>query len=66
MIKSLFMVENMSPTRDTVAFFNDVELHDRPRSFVGISPTLGQLFKRVGDMRREANGDGNETPVCVK
>ncbi|KAG7033029.1 ABC transporter G family member 16 [Cucurbita argyrosperma subsp. argyrosperma] len=57
------MVENMSPTRDTVAFFNDVELRDRPRSFVGISPTLGQLFKRVGDMRREANGDGNETPV---
>ncbi|KAL0541025.1 hypothetical protein IC582_021055 [Cucumis melo] len=55
------MVENMSPARDTVAFFNDMELHDRPRSFAGLSPTLGQLLKRVGDVRREANGD--ETPV---
>lgn len=57
------MVENMSPARDTVAFFNHMELHDRPRSFAGLSPTLGQLLKRVGDVRREANSDGNETPL---
>lgn len=60
------MVENMSPARDTVAFFNYTELHDRPRSFASLSPSLGELLKRVGDVRREAAGDGNETPVCVE
>ncbi|KAF2318862.1 hypothetical protein GH714_011223 [Hevea brasiliensis] len=25
--------------------------------------TLGQLLKRVGDVRKEATGDGNETPI---
>ncbi|OWM70114.1 hypothetical protein CDL15_Pgr025964 [Punica granatum] len=28
-----------------------------------LSPTLGQLLKRVGDARKEATGDGGETPV---
>lgn len=28
-----------------------------------VSPTLGQLLKRVGDVRKEATGDGGETPV---
>ncbi|XP_022993811.1 ABC transporter G family member 6-like [Cucurbita maxima] len=57
------MVENMSPARDTVGFFNYTELHDRPRSFASFSPSLGELLKRVGDVRREAAGDENETPV---
>lgn len=27
------------------------------------SPTLGQLLKQVGDVQKEASGDGSETPV---
>ncbi|CAN1174136.1 ABC transporter G family member 1 [Linum perenne] len=33
------------------------------RGSLGLSPTLGQLLKRVGDARKEATGDGSETPV---
>jgi ABC-type multidrug transport system ATPase subunit/ABC-type multidrug transport system permease subunit len=33
------------------------------RADTSASPTLGELLKRVGDARKEATGDGNETPV---
>ncbi|KAJ9160433.1 hypothetical protein P3X46_025834 [Hevea brasiliensis] len=33
------------------------------RTAAGVSRTLGQLLKRVGDVRKEATGDGNETPI---
>ncbi|KAK3422404.1 hypothetical protein EUGRSUZ_G02773 [Eucalyptus grandis] len=47
-----------------------MELHDLPRRAAEPpaaaptpSPTLAQLLKRVGDARKEATGDGGETPV---
>ncbi|KAK2633800.1 hypothetical protein Ddye_028592 [Dipteronia dyeriana] len=54
---------NISPARDTLPFFtsHSMELDDLSRKPVGASPTLGQLLKRVGDVRKEATGD--ETPV---
>ncbi|KAI9157280.1 hypothetical protein LWI28_019737 [Acer negundo] len=54
---------NRSPARDTLPFFtsHSMELNDLSRKPAGESPTLGQLLKRVGDVRKEATGD--ETPV---
>lgn len=46
-----------------------MELHDLPRAPPAAagppapSPTLAQLLKRVGDARKQATGDGGETPV---
>lgn len=42
-----------------------MELHDLPRASAAPapSPTLAQLLKRVGDARKQATGDGGETPV---
>lgn len=60
---------SISPARDTPAIFlNSMELNHLqfPSSAAAAasdSPTLGQLLKRVGDVRKEATGDGNETPV---
>ncbi|CAL1374391.1 unnamed protein product [Linum trigynum] len=61
-----------SPNHDTVPFRSslalaDMELTDHQpppsRRPFGLSPTLGQLLKQVGDVRKEATGDGSETPV---
>ncbi|KAK3232293.1 hypothetical protein Dsin_004174 [Dipteronia sinensis] len=54
---------NISPARDTLRFFtsHSMELGDFSSKPAGASPTLGQLLKRVGDVRKEATGD--ETPV---
>ncbi|KAF2295896.1 hypothetical protein GH714_034986 [Hevea brasiliensis] len=59
------VAENFSPTRDTLPFYaQSMELDPFPsRAAAGVSPTLGQLLKRVGDVRKEATGDGNETPI---
>ncbi|CAL1387193.1 unnamed protein product [Linum trigynum] len=63
-----------SPSHDTVPFrsptgLGDMELttdHDDPpppsRRRFGLSPTLGQLLKQVGDVRKESTGDGGDTP----
>ncbi|KAF2318628.1 hypothetical protein GH714_009453 [Hevea brasiliensis] len=47
---------NFSPTIDTPPFYTQSMDLDCP-------PTLGRLLKRVGDVRKEATGDGSETPV---
>ncbi|KAK0592524.1 hypothetical protein LWI29_020662 [Acer saccharum] len=54
---------NISPARNTLPFFtsHSMELDDLSSKPAGASPTLGQLLKRVGDVRKEATGD--ETPV---
>ncbi|RXH94363.1 hypothetical protein DVH24_024047 [Malus domestica] len=44
-------------------FFTSMELDDFPRATHGASPSLGQLLKHVGDVRKEATGDGGETPA---
>ncbi|KAF4382278.1 hypothetical protein G4B88_011607 [Cannabis sativa] len=53
---------SISPARD--AYFT-MELNNSHHNRGGSteSPTLGQLLKRVGDVRKEATGDGGETPV---
>ncbi|XP_061996706.1 ABC transporter G family member 6-like [Rosa rugosa] len=43
--------------------FFSMELDDFPRASHGASPSLGQLLKHVGDVRKEATGDGGETPM---
>ncbi|KAK1571788.1 hypothetical protein Q3G72_022976 [Acer saccharum] len=54
---------NISPARNALPFFtsHSMELEDLSCKPAGASPTLGQLLKRVGDVRKEATGD--ETPV---
>ncbi|KAF5733787.1 putative ATP-binding cassette transporter [Tripterygium wilfordii] len=56
---------NVLPFNDPAPFYTrSMELEARPRTTsnaIGVSPTLGQLLKRVGDVRKEATGD--ETPV---
>lgn len=49
---------------DSVPIFinNSMDHLDYHRQAVA-SPTLGQLLKQVGDVRKEATGDGSETPV---
>ncbi|XP_059457811.1 ABC transporter G family member 1-like [Corylus avellana] len=61
---SRIAAENFSPVRGTLGIFSHMELDDNSsRSDTSASPTLGELLKRVGDARKEATGDGNETPV---
>ncbi|KAF5467209.1 hypothetical protein F2P56_017058 [Juglans regia] len=61
---SRIAAENLSPARHTLPTVSHVmELHDLPHANTSASPTLGQLLKHVGDARKEATGDGNETPV---
>ncbi|PON75358.1 ABC-2 type transporter [Parasponia andersonii] len=56
---------SISPARDhSAAAFFTMELNHLQRGGGATeSPTLGQLLKRVGDVRKEATGDGGETPV---
>lgn len=68
---SRIVAANLSSARDPRPFFTTaMELHDLPRRAAEPpaaaptpSPTLAQLLKRVGDARKEATGDGGETPV---
>ncbi|KAL0299140.1 UNVERIFIED_CONTAM: ABC transporter G family member 1 [Sesamum radiatum] len=51
-----------SPVRDCVPFYDRREVAmEMSRADACVSPTLGQLLKRVGDVRKEVTGD--ETPV---
>jgi len=55
---------SLSLTDVTQPYFDSMEMDDftrRPSS--AEMPTLGQLLKHVGDARKEATGDGSETPV---
>ncbi|KAG4908678.1 hypothetical protein JHK86_057162 [Glycine max] len=48
----------------TPPYFDLMELDDLTRRpSAGDMPTLGQLLKHVGDVRKESSGDGSETPV---
>jgi ABC-type multidrug transport system ATPase subunit/ABC-type multidrug transport system permease subunit len=62
---SRIAAENFSPARGTLGISSHMELDDdlSSRANTSASPTLGQLLKRVGDARKVATGDGNETPV---
>ncbi|KAI9127516.1 hypothetical protein K1719_000509 [Acacia pycnantha] len=50
---------------DTATYLSSMELHTFPSlpNDHHPSPTLGQLLKHVGDVRKEATGDGSETPL---
>lgn len=54
-----------SPIRDSVPFYDRrdvaVEMLSNAAADSCVSPTLGQLMKRIGDVRKEVTGD--ETPV---
>lgn len=59
---SRVVAENISPARDCAPFFHrrqGMELSSPAAACA--SPTLGQLLKKVGDVRKEVTGD--ETPV---
>lgn len=58
---SRVVAENISPNKDTEPFYTQSFTMDFDPAVA--SPTLGQLLKRVGDVRKEATGDGSETPV---
>ncbi|KAL3579246.1 hypothetical protein D5086_020750 [Populus alba] len=69
---SRVVAENYSPSRDsfTVPFYtmdftnnNHLQPPLSASSASSASPTLGQMLKRVGDVSREATGDGSDTPV---
>ncbi|KAG2730098.1 hypothetical protein I3843_01G271800 [Carya illinoinensis] len=63
---SRIAADSFAPARHTlptVSHLMELQDHDLPRANTSASPTLGQLLKRVGDARKEATGDGNETPV---
>ncbi|WJX15476.1 ATP-binding cassette sub- G member 1 [Trifolium repens] len=48
----------------TDSYFDYLEMDNLTRSrATGEMPTLGQLLKHVGDVRKEVTGDGSETPV---
>ncbi|CAL5363557.1 unnamed protein product [Camellia sinensis] len=59
---SRVVAENTSPARDRLSFFQRNQSMELSSAAVtGASPTLGQLLKSVGDVRKEVTGD--ETPV---
>ncbi|CAL0320641.1 unnamed protein product [Lupinus luteus] len=63
-MSSRIVVDNSLPVNNMAPYFGLIELDDvtrRPHS--GESMTLGQLLKHVGDVQKEASGDGSETPV---
>ncbi|KAJ8760256.1 hypothetical protein K2173_011668 [Erythroxylum novogranatense] len=56
--------DNSSASGDTTPFYPMLEFHDNlPTRSASSTSTLGQLLKHVGDARKEAAGDGSETPV---
>ncbi|XP_061372267.1 ABC transporter G family member 1 [Gastrolobium bilobum] len=63
-MSSRIVAENALPITDSTPYLDLMELNDfTRRPIAGESPTLGQLLKHVGDVRKEAAGDGSETPV---
>lgn len=52
---------NISPAKDTFPFFSTNSMELSHITSAASNPTLGQLLKRVGDVRKEQTGD--ETPV---
>lgn len=63
-MSSRVVAENALPVvSNTTPYFGLMELDDITRRDVSESRTLGQLLKHVGDARKEASGDGSETPV---
>ncbi|MED6159112.1 ATP-binding cassette sub- G member 1 [Stylosanthes scabra] len=64
-MSSRVVAENALPVTNTTPYFGMMELDDYTRrsAATGGSPTLGQLLKHVGDVRKEVVGDGSETPV---
>ncbi|XP_030932600.1 ABC transporter G family member 6 [Quercus lobata] len=63
-MSSRIAAENFSPARDTFPIFSSqMELSDSSIADTSASPTLAHFLKQVGDVRKEATGDGNETPV---
>ncbi|XP_030931473.1 ABC transporter G family member 6-like [Quercus lobata] len=63
-MSSRIAAENFSPARDTFPIFSSqMELSDSSIANTSASPTLAHFLKQVGDVRKEATGDGNETPV---
>ncbi|KAK7343262.1 hypothetical protein VNO77_11875 [Canavalia gladiata] len=64
-MSSRIVAENaLSATNVTTPYFDLMELDDHThRAATGEMRTLGQLLKHVGDARKEASGDGSETPV---
>lgn len=60
---SRVVAENISPGRDPIPVFEQRQFMDLGgrRATASSSPTLGQLLKQVGDVRKEVTGD--ETPV---
>ncbi|XP_027366870.1 ABC transporter G family member 6-like [Abrus precatorius] len=64
-MSSRIVAENaLSTTNATTPYFDLMELdHLTRRPPANDMPTLGQLLKHVGDARKEAAGDGSQTPV---
>ena len=63
-MSSRIAAEKFSPARDTFPIFSSqMELSDSSIANTSASPTLAHFLKQVGDVRKEATGDGNETPV---
>lgn len=61
---SRIAAEKLLPSGGTANIFSPMELDGfSSGANTSASPTFGQLLKRVGDARKEATGDGNETPV---
>ncbi|OAY38730.1 ABC transporter G family member 1 [Manihot esculenta] len=62
---SRVVADKFSTNKDTSPFYTQaMELHHlSSRADNGASPSLVQMFNRVGDVRRETTGDGSETPV---
>ncbi|KAH7853621.1 hypothetical protein Vadar_004794 [Vaccinium darrowii] len=59
---SRVVAENISPARDSAPFFHRRQAMELSAPSAAVaSPTLGQLLKKVGDVRKEVTGD--ETPV---
>ncbi|XP_020235302.1 ABC transporter G family member 6 [Cajanus cajan] len=65
-MSSRIATENAQPLTNATPppYFDLMELDHLSRSSVSAEmPTLGQLLKHVGDARKEATGDGSQTPL---
>ncbi|XP_052205992.1 ABC transporter G family member 6-like [Diospyros lotus] len=58
---SRIVAEDISPARDSLSFYDRSQTMELAEAPGHVSPTLGQLLKCVGDVRKEVIGD--ETPV---
>ncbi|KAM3698169.1 hypothetical protein ACB098_06G169000 [Castanea mollissima] len=63
-MSSRIAAENFSPARDTFPIFSpQMDRSDSSIANTSASPTLAHFLKQVGDVQKEATGDGDETPV---